>query len=289
MLAVALAFGILVSRTPVEVPAGAEAGRRATATELEETRTDPRFGLERLTYLSDGLKVVAYLYGPRTTPAARRPVIVYLRGGYLAATPVTTLLPQFRTYAEAGYTVLAPQLRESDGGEGRDEVGGADLGDVMVVPALLAEIPGTDREHVYLLGESRGGMMAYQALRDRFPAKAAAVYGGFTDLAALLEEHPQPYEGLARHLWPDFAQRRDEIVRRRSAVQWADKLDTPILILHGGSDRSVAPSHAQRLAERLKALGKPHELRIFEGDGHTLPDHAAERDRLVLAWFARHR
>lgn len=284
----ALASSILVSRTAVEIPAGAETARRTTAEQLEETRKDSRFGLERLTYLSDGLKVTAFLYGPRTPATPPRPVVVYLRGGYLAATPISSLLPQFRTYALAGYTVLAPQLRESDGGEGRDEVGGADLADVMAVPALLAEVPGTDPARLYLLGESRGGMMTYQALRDAFPARAAAVYGGFTDLAALFKEHPEQYDGLAPRVWPDYPAKRDELFARRSALQWADRIGAPLLILHGGADRSVDPSHALRLAARLQELKKTYELHVFEGDGHWLVNNQAERDRLVLAWFARH-
>jgi dipeptidyl aminopeptidase/acylaminoacyl peptidase len=288
LAALALASSVLVSRAAVDVPAGAETARRTTAAQLEETRRDTSFGLERLTYLSDGLKVTAFLYGPRT-PSTPRPVVVYLRGGYLAATPISSLLPQFRTYAQAGYTVLAPQLRQSDGGEGKDEVGGADLADVMAVPALLAEIPGTDPARLYLLGESRGGMMAYQALRDAFPARAAAVYGGFTDLAALFEEHPEQYEGLAPRVWPDYPARKGEIFARRSALQWAERINAPVLILHGGADRSVDPSHALRLAARLQELEKTYELHVFEGDGHWLVNNQAERDRLVLAWFARYR
>ena len=278
---------VLVSRSPVAVAAGAETARRTTAGELEAARSDTRFALERLIYRSEGLRVTAFLYGP-ATPAAPRPVILYLRGGYLAATPISSLLPQFRAYAAAGYTVIAPQLRESDGGEGKDEVGGADLADVMVLPSLVGELPGLDRTRIYLLGESRGGMMTYQALRDAFPAKAAAVYGGFTDMAELFRERPEQYETLATRVWPDFAAQRQAIFARRSAVQWAEKLDAPLLIMHGGADWSVNPSHALRLAQRLQDLKKTYELHVFAGDGHWLVNNAAERDRLVLAWFAKH-
>ena len=43
-------------------------------------------------------------------------------------------------------------------------------------------------EKIYLYGKSRGGMMTYQALRDGFPARAAATVGAFTDLEAMLRK-----------------------------------------------------------------------------------------------------
>jgi poly(3-hydroxybutyrate) depolymerase len=42
---------------------------------------------------------------------------------------------------------------------------------------VLAEVgrSGADPARVFLAGESRGGAMVYMALRDGFPARAAAV------------------------------------------------------------------------------------------------------------------
>ena len=57
----------------------------------------------------------------------------------------------------------------------------------MVLPSVIARIPGADASRLYLAGESRGGAMVYMALRDGFPAKAAAVWGAFTDLEALVK------------------------------------------------------------------------------------------------------
>ena len=78
----------------------------------------------------------------------------------------------------AGFSVLAPMYRGSEGAEGQDEMGGADLQcTLMRVVALADELPSVDAQDLYLLGESRGGMMVLQAIRDGFPARAAAIYG----------------------------------------------------------------------------------------------------------------
>jgi hypothetical protein len=48
----------------------------------EHARTDARFEMLRVTYRSDGLPVVAFIYRPSETDD-KRPVVVYNRGSYL--------------------------------------------------------------------------------------------------------------------------------------------------------------------------------------------------------------
>jgi hypothetical protein len=68
------------------------------------------------------------------------------------------------------------------------------------------------------LGESRGGIMIYLAVRKNFPANAAAVYGAITDMEALIKEHPETYRPqLLNQIWPNFDSLKDGIVRSRSA------------------------------------------------------------------------
>ena len=216
---------------------------------------DDRFAMQRLQYDSDGLAVTAYLYGPRTA-AEKLPLIIYNRGGYIARELPPELLPQFHRFAAAGFVVLAPMYRQSDGAGGVDEVGGQDLDDVLNLRALLPSLSGVDTGNVFLVGESRGGMMVYQALREAFPVRAAAVYGAFTDFQQLVEAQPQLYGPLLPKLFPDYQQHAAEIARRRSAVLWADKIGAPILIMHGGADKSVSPMQALRMAEKLQEAGK---------------------------------
>ena len=135
---------------------------------------DSRYVLEKLHYRSDGLAVVAYLYRPRNHTQTKRPVIVFNRGSYIRGDIAPELLTMFHRLADAGFTVVAPMYRGSDGGEGHDEMGGADLNDLMNVTGLLNELDSVDTKNVFLYGESRGGMMVFQAIRDRFPARAAA-------------------------------------------------------------------------------------------------------------------
>ena len=117
--------------------------------------------------------------------------------------------------------------------------------------------------------------------------RAAAVYGGFTDLRPLADPGGR-FARAAVEIWPDYAQRREEIARRRSAIDWADQFGTPVLIMHGGADQDVSPSHSLALATRLQELGKPYQLLIRSGSDHHLSDWRAERDTLAVEWFRRH-
>ncbi len=165
-------------------------------------------------------------------------------------------------------------------------MGGADLHDLMNLSPLLRRIPGADASHVFLVGESRGGMMVYQALRDGFPARAAAVWGAFTDLDALIGPG-RPLARAAAQIWPDLEKDREAIITRRSAIRWADQIKTPVLIMHGGADKDMDIEHSTRMAAELARLGKPHRFLPFPDQTHTLGGRGAERDAATIAWFRR--
>ena len=129
--------------------------------------------------------------------------------------------------------------------------------------------------------------MVLQALRDGFRARAAAIVGAFTDLEQYAKEDASA-AALAPKLYPDYETNRAAILERRSAVRWADRINTPLLIMHGGADTSVNPAHALQLAVALQRHGKPYELAIVAGARHVLEPFEAERDARAIGWFRRH-
>jgi dipeptidyl aminopeptidase/acylaminoacyl peptidase len=229
--------------------------------------------------------VVALVLRPRA--AAPRPAIVYCRGSYIQQGVAPAFLPLLHRLARAGYFVVAPQYRGSEGGQGYDEMGGEDVEDVLEAVRLAAARPEVDRRAVYLYGESRGGMMTLQAIRDGAAVRAAATVGAFTDLDSLFRDDERS-AAMASKIWPDYQARSAEIAFRRSAARWADRIRVPLLILHGESDRQVLPRQAERLDAALTRAGAPHELRIVSGGSHTLGERSAFRDSLVVSWFRAH-
>lgn len=276
--------------TAVALPTfAAEPGLRRSATreEYDAARADASYVLEQFTYASDGHTVGAYVYRPAKPAATPLPVIVFNRGSYVRPAGFAgEVLVMAHRYAQAGYVVVAPHYRGSNSWAGRDEMGGADVADLMNTLPVLGRIADADAARVFLSGESRGGMMVYQALRDGFPAKAAAVWGAFTDLDALIAPGG-PQAAVALQIWPDLATQRDAIVERRSAIRWAARIDTPLLIMHGTEDGDIPISQSRRMSAELTRLGKMHRYREFEGQQHQIGGRSGERDAEAIAWFRR--
>jgi dipeptidyl aminopeptidase/acylaminoacyl peptidase len=258
----------------------------ASRSEYEAAVADKQFEFKKIRYSSDGLSVTAYLYTPAQTQGKTFPVIIFNRGSGPAGDSAPLLISMFHRLAASGFVILAPQYRGSDGGEGRDEIGGADLDDVKNIILLARSIGYIDITNVFMYGESRGGMMTYQAIRDGVPIKAAAVFGAFTDLEIM---NKSPYvQKMIPNIWPDYELHQDEIIRRRSAKYWPDKLAVPLLIMNGGADQQVDPRQPLQLAEQLQSLGKTYELIIYAEDNHFVEHHRNDRDQHAIAWFRSH-
>ena len=262
-------------------------GRSASADEYVSAANDREFAMEQFTYVSDGLTVGAYLYRPRTVPPRALPIVVFSRGSYTRPKGFAgEMLVMAHRYARAGFLVVAPHYRGSNGWEGRDELGGADLHDLMNIVPQLQRIEGANPAQIFLAGESRGGAMVYMALRDGFPARAAAVWGAFTDLEALIAPGAAQAK-FAPLIWPDLDSNRERIVESRSALRWADRINAPILIMHGGADDDIPPEQSRRMDEELTRLHKTHQFILFEDQQHVIGGRATERDAAAIEWFRR--
>jgi dipeptidyl aminopeptidase/acylaminoacyl peptidase len=251
--------------------------------EYEGAVADKQFEFKKLRYSSDGLSVTAYLYKPTQTEGKVYPAIIFNRGSGPAGDSAPLLISMFHRLASSGFVILAPQYRGSDGGEGRDEIGGSDLDDVKNILPLAKSLGFIDMKNLFMYGESRGGMMTYQAIRDGIQINAAAVFGAFTDLEIM---NKSPYvQKIIPQIWPDYETHKEEIIRRRSAKYWPDRLSVPLLIMNGGADQQVDPIQPLQLAEQLQSLGKTYELIVYAKDDHFLEHNRNDRDQRAIAWF----
>jgi dipeptidyl aminopeptidase/acylaminoacyl peptidase len=192
-------------------------------------------------------------------------------------------------YLDAGYVVLMSQYRGADGGEGADEYGGADVADVTSLVEIARTLSYVDPDNLFMLGFSRGGIMTARALTMNVPIRAAAIVSGLSNMARQIEYRPDMREEVYQTLFPDFAAREAEHYRLRSAVEWADHIQAPLLLIHGTADDRVHADDSIDLASALLRAGRPFELIVFDGDSHGVPAHKLETDERVIAWFDRHR
>lgn len=255
---------------------------------VERIRTSAELELLKIKYMSDGLKVVGFIYKPKNTVGKKLPVVIWNRGGAGEDTRISTAnyndFYEMYRLASEGFVVLASQYRGTDGGEGKDEAGGADTNDVVNLIPLARDLGYVDMDRIFMWGFSRGALMTLQAIRRGAPIRAAVVIGAPTNLEQGLKENSGLLQ-FAKATWPDFEARKAEHIRERSAVLWADKLYTPLLLLHGGADAAVSTRQIMELAQKMDEAGRLYELIIYARDDHDININAEDRIRRTIDWF----
>lgn len=246
--------------------------------------------VEKITYLSDGLKVKGYIAYPNDN-SKTYPCIIWCRGGYGNAGAIDkfTARGMFGQLASWGYCVFASQYRGNDGSEGHDDFGGDDVNDILNLIPLADEIPQANKNVWGIEGWSRGGMMTYLTLTRTNIFKAAIVLGGIANLRCNAEESKfmrRLYEhSLGNFTNEEFKKRCEE----RSIINFPEKLSrqTPLLIIHGNADERVLPHDSIDLSYTLLELNFPFRLVMLEGGDHFLKSHRQEVDEMRRKWFDR--
>ncbi|MGH9929947.1 MAG: tetratricopeptide repeat protein [Pyrinomonadaceae bacterium] len=254
---------------------------------VERIKNSPDLELIKIRYFSDGLKISGFIYKPKTTTGKKFPVVIWNHGNIEEASSIgvenyNDIYEMYRLAAE-GFVVIASQYRGIGGSEGKDEVGGADLDDVMNLFPLARSLGYADMDRVFMWGFSRGGLMTLQAIKRGAPIKAAVVVGAPTDTVEAIKNPAT--EQFYRTIWPDFDKRREEHAANRSPVLWADKITMPLLIIQGGADPGLPPRQAWKLAEKLDELGFLYELIVYARDNHAVSRNAEDRLRRTIDWF----
>jgi len=247
-----------------------------------------------ITYLSDGLKIESWAAIPKNVEG-KIPVIIYNRGGNRdfgalqlfkgrMKVPVAFM---FSKLANEGFIVIGCNYRGCGKSEGNDEFGGEDVNDVLNLIEVVKEMPEADASKIGMYGWSRGGMMTFLTLPRTNDIKAAVVGGAPTDKTII--DRPNMETNVYAELMPDYWNTKEEQLKKRSAVFFADKFptDVPILMLHGNADWRVKSTQSLKLAMEFEKYRIPYRLKIFEGADHGIREFKEERDQDVIDWFKR--
>jgi len=262
----------------------------STRAELDAETAHPSV-CRRVTYGSDGLKVMAFVWRPADlAPGAKAPVIVALRGGNQDFGQWTADSRRgMAAYTAAGFIVVGVQYRGVDGGEGVEQFGGDDVHDVLNAIALARRLPDADPRNVFLEGFSRGGMEAVLALGAGAKVNAAAIVSPFTDLALEARQRPKLVVNVWSKLIPGYDAHPAASLEARSGMRVARTVDLPpLLLMHGTADWRADPQNSIEVADALKARHRPYEIHIFKDDVHGLQWNWRERDRRLIDWFRAH-
>ena len=245
---------------------------------------------QRIIYESDGLKVTGISAFPTQTENKKHPIFIYNRGGNREFGKLTVLsvMRSILPFARAGYIAYASNYRGNDSGEGADEFGGADVNDVLNLIEIAKQNPAWDGKNIFMLGHSRGGMMTYMSLRKNKFINVAISIAGVSDIAQSGIDRPEMEEVYKKLVVAAYNERKQAYIDR-SACEWANEIDTPLLLLHGTADDRVNIDHSLELAKKLSEFDKPHELVIYEGGNHALLSQWSEVLEKSLNWFESYR
>lgn len=241
----------------------------------------------KIRYLSDGLKVIAYSVEPKEN--GKYPCIISNRGGNKDFGQWNPLgIGRFLgRMASWDYVVIASQYRGNDGGEGIEEFGGKDVNDVLNLIPVLGQLTKADTTRIGIEGTSRGGMMTYLALTKTNKFKAAATTGGMANAFNNISNRPEMEKYVFSELIPNYRTNKDNGLKERSAVFWADKIckTTPLLIMHGSSDWRVLPTESLELVNKLYEYKHPTRFILFEGADHGISEFREEKIEEIKRHF----
>lgn len=217
------------------------------------------------------VKFWSYVFIPKgLDPSKKYPLLVFPHGGVHAnfSTYYTHII---RELVGQGYVVVAPEYRGSTGyGKGfyeKIDYGGLEVEDTYASRTYMLEnYPFLDKNRVGIIGWSHGGLISLMNIFAHPDAYAVAFAGvPVSDLVARMGYYDDEYRELysADYHIGKTAQEDVEEYRRRSPVNHAAKLQTPLLIHTNTSDDDVHVLEVEHLIRALKAEGKKFEYEIF--------------------------
>jgi dipeptidyl aminopeptidase/acylaminoacyl peptidase len=260
---------------------------------LKEKLTPEQFSL--ITSISEAVVVrrIRYAVGNDRTSVgfivepkeAKRPLspIVFLRGGYkdFSMWRMYGIYSQLGRLALLGYSVIATQYAGNDGADGKDEYGGMDLEDVLVLKDVVNELPGVIPEIVGVIGASRGGLMALMAACRATWVSNLFLISPVTDAAALKNGRPE----FAEVFMEAFGD-TEKGIEERSPVSWVHELPKglTIEILHGDADVRVSVSQTRAFVSAARSTGLKISYQEVVGGDHFLASHERELWVAIERW-----
>ena len=251
----------------------------------------------------DGKKIPAKIYLPPGFNAKGKqkyPMVVFVHGAGYLQNVINGWNNYYREFmfndllAKKGYVVLDIDYRGS-AGYGRDWrtdvfdfLGGKDYDDHIDAIDYMVANYNVNPAKVGAYGGSYGGFMAGMlAMRAPDKIAAAAALRPVFDWKNYYAANPQY---TAQRL--GFPDKNPEAYKRSSPITYADKLERPLLILHGMSDDNVHVQDSIQLMEKLIRLGKTQyfEAMLYPSENHAFarPESWADEYERILAFFEKH-
>ncbi|MEO8430655.1 MAG: prolyl oligopeptidase family serine peptidase [Acidobacteriota bacterium] len=214
-------------------------------------------------------------------PGERLPTLVYFYGGSQVLDNAqeygggaTNSIPA-AIFTTRGYAVLLVDVPLGPEGSGGNPI--QEMAEVILPQVHHAiELGIADPNRIAIMGQSYGGYGTASMITQTNLFRAAIALDGLYDLPGTFATMgaggstfnfvwSETGQGrMGTHPWADLRR-----YLANSPYYQADKIHTPLLLIHGKIDKTCPVEGAERMYNALKRLERPAELAIYDGEGHV--------------------
>lgn len=235
----------------------------------------------------DGRPTQGIVYKPENfDPNKKYPVMIYFYEKhtdnlyqYFAPAPSRSII-NIPFFCSRGYIVFTPDIQYGTGHPGEDA-----YNSVVSGAQELAKSAWADKDKMAIQGQSWGGYQtAYLVTRtNMFKAAGAgapvsnmfSAYGGIRWESGMSRQfqYEQTQSRIGATMWE-----APELYKENSPIFFADKVNTPLLIMHNDKDGAVPWYQGIEYFMALRRLGKPVWLLQYNNEAHNLKERRNAKD-----------
>ena len=236
-----------------------------------------------------------YYLPPDFDNSKKYPVIVYYYGGCTPTSKVLEFQYPFQVLASQGYVVyvVEPSGTIGYGQEFAARHVGAwgkmTADDIIEGTKQFVSAHGfADAKRLGCMGASYGGFMTQYLLTQTDIFATGISHAGISNIASYWGGGYWGYTYGEAAQYGSYPWNAPELYVGQSPLFNADKIHTPLLLLHGTADTNVPTNESQQLFTALRILNRPVSYVQIEGENHVITDFdkRLKWQNTIFAWFA---